>query len=73
MEFVKMQGIGNDFIVVKGPFTPLPDDVVRWCERRTGIGADGVVVATAISSQRVSMRYWNADGGEAEMCGNGLR
>jgi diaminopimelate epimerase len=73
MDFVKMQGIGNDFIVVKGPFTPLPDDVVRWCDRRTGIGADGVLVATAISPQRVSMRYWNADGGEAEMCGNGLR
>ncbi len=73
MDFVKMQGIGNDFIVVKGPFTPLPDDVVRWCERRTGIGADGLLVATAISPQRVSMRYWNADGGEAEMCGNGLR
>jgi diaminopimelate epimerase len=73
MEFVKMHGIGNDFVVIKGPFTPEPGDVVRWCERRTGIGADGVLVATALSPQRVSMRYWNADGGEAEMCGNGLR
>ena len=73
MDFVKMQGTGNDFVVIKGPFTPSPEDVARWCERRTGIGADGVLVATAISPQRVSMRYWNADGGEAEMCGNGLR
>jgi len=73
MEFVKMQGIGNDFIVVQGPYVPDPDDVVRWCERRTGIGADGLLVATALSSDRVSMRYWNADGSEAEMCGNGLR
>jgi diaminopimelate epimerase len=73
MDFVKMQGAGNDFIVVQGPYAPDPDDVVRWCERRTGVGADGVLVATRLSSERVSMRYWNADGGEAEMCGNGLR
>ncbi|MEN8238885.1 MAG: diaminopimelate epimerase, partial [Actinomycetota bacterium] len=46
---------------------------IRWCNRRAGIGADGVLVITRLSSERVSMRYWNADGGEAEMCGNGLR
>jgi len=73
MDFVKMESAGNDFIVVDGPFAPVSDDVVRWCERRTGIGADGVLVATRLSSERVSMRYWNADGGEAEMCANGLR
>ncbi len=73
MDFVKMQGAGNDFIIVEGPYAPPADDVVRWCDRRTGIGADGVLVATALSSDRVSMRYWNADGGEVEMCGNGLR
>jgi diaminopimelate epimerase len=73
MDFVKMQGTGNDFVVVDGPFAPDPDDVMRWCARRTGIGADGVLVVTRLSAQRVSMRYWNADGGEAEMCGNGLR
>ena len=73
MDFVKMQGAGNDFVVVEGPYAPDSEDVMRWCRRRTGIGADGVLVATALSSDRVSMRYWNADGGEAEMCGNGLR
>lgn len=73
MDFMKMQGAGNDFIVIEGPFAPEPDDVVAWCERRTGIGSDGVLVATRLSPSRVSMRYWNADGGEAEMCGNGLR
>lgn len=73
MDFVKMHGIGNDFIVVEGPYVPVPEDVVRWCQRRTGIGADGVLVASQVTSERVSMRYWNADGGEAEMCGNGLR
>ena len=73
MEFVKMQGLGNDFIVIDGPYDPQPHDVVRWCERRTGIGADGVLVVEPIEDLRMSMRYWNADGGEAEMCGNGLR
>ncbi|MDK1017970.1 MAG: diaminopimelate epimerase [Actinomycetota bacterium] len=73
MEFVKMQGLGNDFIVITGPYLPEGGDVVRWCERRRGVGADGVLVVTALSPSRVAMRYWNADGGEAEMCGNGLR
>ena len=73
MDFVKVQGLSNDFIVIDGPYTPERLDVVRWCERRLGIGADGVLVIEPIDSGRVSMRYWNADGGEAEMCGNGLR
>jgi diaminopimelate epimerase len=73
MDFVKVQGLSNDFIVIDGPYTPDPLDVVRWCERRSGIGADGVLVIERIDEGRVSMRYWNADGGEAEMCGNGLR
>ena len=73
MDFMKMQGAGNDFVVIEGPIAPDADDVVRWCARRTGIGADGVLVVTRLSSERVSMRYWNADGGEVEMCGNGLR
>jgi diaminopimelate epimerase len=73
MEFVKVQGLGNDFIVIDGPFTPTPDAVQRWCARFTGVGADGVLVIEPIDPGRMSMRYWNADGGEVEMCGNGLR
>lgn len=73
MDFVKVQGLGNDFIVFDGPYVPEATDVVRWCDRRTGIGADGVLVIEPTSPSRMSMRYWNADGGEAEMCGNGLR
>ncbi len=73
MDFVKVQGLGNDFIVVDGPFVPTPEAVRRWCDRRSGIGADGVLVIEPIDRGRMSMRYWNADGGEAEMCGNGLR
>lgn len=73
MDFVKVQGLGNDFIVVDGPFEPTAETVVAWCARRTGIGADGVLVIEPVDQGTVSMRYWNADGGEAEMCGNGLR
>lgn len=73
MEFVKVQGLGNDFIVIDGPFVPEADAVRRWCARFTGVGADGVLVIESIDQARMSMRYWNADGGEVEMCGNGLR
>ncbi len=73
MEFVKMEGLGNDFVVVDGPIEVGPDEVRRWCDRRRGIGADGVLEVTSLETDRVRMRYWNADGGAAEMCGNGLR
>ena len=73
MDFVKVHGLGNDFIVLDGPFEPASSDIVRWCRRRTGVGADGVLVIEPLDANTVSMRYWNADGGEAEMCGNGMR
>jgi diaminopimelate epimerase len=73
MHFVKVEGLGNDFVVFEGPFEPDSADVVAWCDRRRGIGADGVLTLTREGPQRVAMRYWNADGSEAEMCGNGLR
>ena len=73
MDFVKMEGLGNDFLVVDGPFDPDAETIERWCARRTGVGADGVLAVTPIDRSRIRMRYWNADGHEAEMCGNGLR
>ncbi len=73
MEFVKMEGLGNDFIVVEGSIEPDPADIARWCRRRYGVGADGVLAVTPQGPRRVRMRYWNADGAPAEMCGNGLR
>jgi diaminopimelate epimerase len=73
MDFVKMEGLGNDFVVVHGPFTPSSDQVGAWCDRRRGIGADGVLVVTPLDRTTVEMGYWNADGSAAEMCGNGLR
>lgn len=71
MDFVKMEGLGNDFIVVEGPFDPRL--VSSWCDRRRGIGADGVLAVTTDEEGGVGMAYWNADGSPAEMCGNGLR
>lgn len=73
MKFVKMEGLGNDFVVITGPADPYPQEIAEWCDRRRGIGADGVLEVTPLSKQRIGMRYWNADGGAAEMCGNGLR
>lgn len=72
MDFVKMEGLGDDFVVLDGPLAPTEEEVGRWCDRRRGIGADGVLVVTP-TSDGVTMDYWNADGTPAEMCGNGLR
>jgi len=73
MEFVKAEGLGNDFIVVTEPLEISRERIASLCERKTGVGADGILEITAIDETSVAMRYWNADGGEAEMCGNGLR
>lgn len=73
MDFVKMEGLGNDFIVVDGPVDLSPRTIVAWCDRRFGVGADGILEISRLPEDRIGMRYWNADGGEAEMCGNGLR
>lgn len=68
MKFTKMQGLGNDFVVIEGD-EPGPSTIRELCHRRFGVGADGVLLVD--DSPR--MRYWNADGTRAEMCGNGLR
>lgn len=68
MRFTKMHGLGNDFILLEGADPP-PDLIRSLCDRRRGIGADGVLSLDT----RPGMVYWNADGSPAEMCGNGLR
>ncbi len=73
MDFMKMQGLGNDFVVVAGDQEVSPGDVAAWCDRRRGIGADGVLRVGGGHGAPVRMEYWNADGSAAEMCGNGLR
>ncbi|HET9259807.1 MAG TPA: diaminopimelate epimerase [Acidimicrobiia bacterium] len=70
-QFTKMQGLGNDFVVLEGPREFADEEIAAICDRRFGIGADGILVVTR--DDPVSMGYWNADGTIAEMCGNGLR
>ncbi len=71
LPFHKMQGLGNDFVVFQGPLALSPEQIAWICDRRLGVGADGVLVVTP--GDPIRMEYWNADGGAAEMCGNGLR
>ena len=68
-----MHGLGNDFVVFDGPLLLEADAIQTVCDRRTGIGADGILIVTPTSDNEVQMGYWNADGSKAEMCGNGLR
>ncbi|MEW6553052.1 MAG: diaminopimelate epimerase [Actinomycetota bacterium] len=77
MDFFKYHGTGNDFVVLdggeRGPFLS-PREIAGICDRRTGVGADGVIFACAPGGGAdASMRIFNADGSEAEMCGNGIR
>ena len=69
--FTKMQGLGNDFIVVPGQVGLSAEEIIELCDRHFGIGADGVLVVSR--GDDIRMEYWNADGSPAEMCGNGLR
>lgn len=72
----KMHGTRNDFLVIDeraARTVDLPEFARRYCERREGIGADGVLVIDRSSRADVKMRIINADGSEAETCGNGLR
>jgi diaminopimelate epimerase len=75
MRFTKMQGAGNDFIMIKPEAGNLDWSqlALKMCERHFGIGADGIILALPSSVADVKMRIFNSDGSEAEMCGNGLR
>lgn len=75
MRFTKMHGAGNDFVVLDGTLEDAltPERVAEVCDRRTGIGADGLLRVTPTADDGARMEYWNADGSVAEMCGNGLR
>jgi diaminopimelate epimerase len=76
MIFTKLQGLGNDFVLVNACALPPRD----WsliaktvCERRFGVGADGLLLLLPSTSADFRMRIFNPDGSEAESCGNGLR
>jgi diaminopimelate epimerase len=70
MRFGKWSGLGNDFVIVE---SEAGVDAVRWCDRRKGIGADGVVIVTPLGGVDFKMRIINSDGSEAAMCGNASR
>ncbi len=76
LKFWKYQGTGNDFIMIdnrQNVFISGEKTVSSLCRRRTGIGADGLIIIENHPSLDFSMRYFNADGKEASMCGNGGR
>lgn len=77
LNFVKMNGAGNDFVMLDnrdGVFRLNKEEIAKICDRHRGVGADGVLmVEPARGEGDFRMRYYNSDGGEAEMCGNGAR
>jgi diaminopimelate epimerase len=77
LKFTKMNGAGNDFVMLDnrdGRLSLSPGQIAHLCDRHRGVGADGVlVVEQPANGADFRMRYYNADGGEAEMCGNGAR
>ena len=86
LQFSKYQGLGNDFLMLDGRgasgagngeescFGLTPDRIQRLCDRRFGVGGDGVIVALPPrEGGELRMRIFNADGSEPEMCGNGIR
>ncbi|MGI8956315.1 MAG: diaminopimelate epimerase [Chthoniobacterales bacterium] len=77
LRFTKMNGAGNDFVLLDnraGDLELTREQITRVCDRHRGVGADGVLLLERpAKSADFRMRYYNADGGEAEMCGNGAR
>jgi len=76
MKFAKYQGTGNDFVMLSDPYDQIeltPPLVRSLCDRRFGIGADGVIRVASSSKANFFMDYANSDGSPSEMCGNGIR
>ncbi len=77
LHFSKYQGTGNDFVMLDGRkrnFDFLTRDQIVWlCDRRFGIGADGLIILKNHSTVAFEMQYFNADGNQSSMCGNGGR
>ena len=76
MRFTKMEGCGNDYIYVDVTEQPVhdPEDfAIRFSDRHFGIGADGLITIGRSGTADFSMHIYNADGSEAQMCGNGIR
>jgi len=78
LEFTKMNGAGNDFILADNRTSHIQitsEQVARLCHRQRGIGADGLMLLVPCASGKAdwAWEFWNSDGSRAEMCGNGAR
>lgn len=76
VKFTKMHGAGNDFVMIDDRDGAAPTDaatLAALAARRTGVGCEGVILVQRSASADFRMRFFNPDGGEAEMCGNGAR
>ena len=77
MKFWKMHGLGNDYVVIDNCNQQIgaaeAAELAKLCERRFSVGADGLLLVSDSEVADVQMRIFNADGSEAEMCGNGVR
>jgi diaminopimelate epimerase len=74
IKFTKMVGTGNDFVVIFGkPSVNLPKLAKSICDRKFGVGADGLLILEKCRPADLKMRIFNVDGSEAQMCGNGAR
>ncbi len=74
--FIKMNGAGNDFVVVEAldrPFAPSEAEARAIADRETGVGCDQLIAIEPSAVADAFMRVWNADGGQVETCGNALR
>ena len=79
IEFVKMEGLGNDFIILDDrrgdilQYENYPSLAEKLCSRHFGIGADGIMLILESSDHDIKFRIYNSDGSQAQMCGNGIR
>jgi diaminopimelate epimerase len=77
MRFIKMHGIGNDYVYVDCVNQPMPADPAALArvisDRHFGVGGDGLILVCPSDKADARMRMFNADGSESEMCGNGVR
>jgi len=76
LHFSKLNGQGNDFILLDGVNQEInltPKQIAFICDRHFGVGADGIIIARKSNKYDFKMDYFNADGSVAEMCGNGIR
>ena len=74
--FVKMNGLGNDFVVIEAgsePFQPTADEARAIADRASGVGCDQIIAIEPSTVADAKVRFWNADGGEVGACGNGTR